>query len=116
MRNRLKLLAAAAILTVPAAALAQEGQAPDSEAETVAEAGEVTPATAADVHVGIEVRGPDGGMVGTVESIDAVGAVVSTGNVRAKLPFSSFGRNRRGLVISLTRPQLEAEARAQNPS
>ena len=49
-------------------------------------------------------------MVGTIESVDATGAVVATGTARAKLPLTSFGRNNQGLVISLTRAQLEAAA------
>ena len=71
-----------------------------------------SPVTISDVTEGSAVRDTAGGLVGTVESVDENGAVVSTGRLRAKLPFSSFGRNSRGLVISLTRAQLEAEARA----
>ena len=67
-------------------------------------------ATAADVHAGVQVRDQTGGMVGTIESVDATGAVVATGTARAKLPLTSFGRNSQGLVISLTRAQLEAAA------
>jgi preprotein translocase subunit YajC len=76
----------------------------------------VTAATAADLRAGAAVVDTQGGAVGTIESVDAEGAVVSTGTVRAKLPLSSFGRNDRGLVISLTRAQLEAAASAQTPS
>ena len=57
-----------------------------------------------------------GGVVGTVESVDETGAVVSTGRARARLPFSSFGRNGRGLVIAMTRAQFEAEVAARTPS
>jgi preprotein translocase subunit YajC len=76
----------------------------------------VTAATAADVRAGVAVVDTQGGAVGTIESVDAEGAVVATGNVRAKLPISSFGRNAQGLVISLTRAELEAAASAQTPS
>ena len=68
--------------------------------------------TISDVTEGSAVRDTAGGLVGTVESVDETGAVVSTGRLRAKLPFSSFARNSAGLVISLTKAQLEAEARA----
>ena len=70
------------------------------------------PVTISDVTEGSAVRDTAGGLVGTVESVDETGAVVSTGRLRAKLPFSSFARNGAGLVISLTRAQLEAEAQA----
>ena len=77
--------------------------------------GRIVAATRSDVRAGAEVRDTEGGLVGTVESVDSEGAVVSTGNVRAKLPFESFGKNDRGLVISLSRAELEAAA-AQSPS
>jgi hypothetical protein len=98
----------------------------DARAEVVAEAradaqaqesGEATaPITISDVRQGSAVHDPEGGLVGTVESVDERGAVVSTGRIRARLPFSSFARNARGLVISLTRAELEAAAAAQTPS
>jgi septum formation inhibitor MinC len=93
-----------------AAAEAPAGTAP------AATAAQVTAATAADIRAGISVRDPQGGLVGTVESVDAEGAVVSTGSVRAKLPMASFGKNEQGLVISLTKAEFEAAARAQSPS
>ena len=140
MSLKLGLLTAAASLAVfglPAGAQpeappadAQAEQAADqavaeARAEVAAEAGvpadagaqsdaadAASPVTISDVAEGSTVRDTAGGLVGTVESVDETGAVVSTGRLRAKLPFSSFGRNSRGLVISLTRAQLEAEARA----
>ena len=81
-----------------------------------AAAGPVTPVTAADVRSGMAVVDTQGGEVGTIESVDADGAVVATGKVRAKLPLTSFGKNNLGLVISLTREQLEAAAQTQTQS
>lgn len=98
----------------------------DARAEVAAEAraqaaprgvaGELRIATISDVEEGSPVRDPEGGLVGTVESVDEEGAIVSTGRTRARLPFSSFGRNDRGLVISLTRAELEAAVAARIPS
>ena len=85
-------------------------------AEAQAQAGATTVATAADVQAGVQVRDQTGGMVGTIESVDATGAVVATGTARAKLPLTSFGRNNQGLVISLTRAQLEAAAQQAAPT
>ena len=87
----------------------------DSGGGTEAETAPAAAITAAEVQVGAHVHDTDGGMVGTIESVDAEGAVIATGSVRAKLPFGSFGKNDRGLVISLTRAELEAAARAESP-
>ena len=87
----------------------------DAGGGTEAETAPAATITAADVEVGAQVHDTDGGMVGTIESVDAEGAVIATGSVRAKLPFGSFGKNDRGLVISLTRAELEAAARAESP-
>jgi len=86
----------------------------DAAAEGDAEG--VRPVTISDVREGSVVHDTQGGVVGTVESVDERGAVVSTGRARARLPFSSFGRNGRGLVIAMTRAQFEAEVAARTPS
>ena len=87
-----------------------------TEAAAQGEADAVRPVTISDVRAGNAVHDTQGGVVGTVESVDERGAVVSTGRARARLPFSSFGRNGRGLVIAMTRAQFEAEAAARTPS
>ena len=85
-----------------------------AQASTQAQAAATTPpvrlATAADLRTGVQVRDQNGALVGTVESADATGAVVSTGTVRARLALASFGANGQALVISMTRAQLEAAA------
>lgn len=139
MSFNLKLLAAAAVAALAVPAAAQEAAAPAAEAQTEAstateaeaqtEAGEATGteaqaetqaaaagavvvATPADIREGVLVQDMQGGTVGTIESVDADGAVVSTGAARAKLPLNSFGKNERGLVISLTKAELEAQVAA----
>ena len=84
-----------------------------AEAAAEAEADPVVPVTISDVQEGSPVHDPAGGLVGTVESVNENGAVVSTGAARARLPFSSFGKNARGLVISMTRAQLETAVAAR---
>jgi hypothetical protein len=49
-----------------------------------------------------------GGVVGKIESVSAKGAVVSTGKARAEIPVASFGKNDKGLVISMTKAEIEA--------
>ncbi len=87
-----------------------------SEAAQADEAEAPKAVTISDVREGSIVHDTQGGRVGTIESVDENGAVVSTGRARASLPFSSFGRDGRGLVISLTRAELEAEVAARTPS
>ena len=88
----------------------------EAQAEAAAEGEAVRPVTISDVREGSLVHDPQGGVVGSVESVDETGAVVSTGQARARLPFSSFGRNGRGLDIAMTRAQFEAEVAARTPS
>lgn len=103
-----KSLIAAAILAASvshAPLMAQEAS--DQAAEAVAAA----------LQVGATVYGPDGAEVGTIESLPAGNAVVFTGTQRATLPAEAFGKNENGLLISMTKAQLEeavsaAEAQA----
>jgi hypothetical protein len=85
---------------------------PDSQATAP---GSTTPATAADLRTGATVHDTQGGTVGTIESADASGAVINTGTARARLPVSSFARDSSGLVIAMTKAQLEAAAQPQAP-
>jgi hypothetical protein len=87
-----------------------------NEAAQASEAGDLRAVTISDVREGSLVHDTQGGRVGTIESVDENGAVVSTGRARAKLPFSSFGKDGSGLVISMTRAQLEAEVAARTAS
>ncbi len=98
-----------------AASAAGHGQ-HQAQAQGAGTAAAVAPATAADLRVGTAVQDPQGGAVGTIESVDAEGAVVTTGSARAKMPVSSFGRNANGLVISMTKAELEAAVSARSGS
>jgi hypothetical protein len=75
----------------------------------------VTTATAADVKAGVPVFDQKGGVVGKIESVSAKGAVVSTGKARAVIPVSSFGKNDKGLVMSMTKAELEAASAKSAP-
>jgi hypothetical protein len=48
-----------------------------------------------------------GQAVGQIESADGSGAVVTTGNARARLNLDAFYKNGRALVIGYTRAQFE---------
>ncbi len=95
-------------------------QAPSSTALTrqsgsQSDAGEVKPATAADIKAGAHVYDQKGGTVGTVESVDADGVVVSTGSAKAKVPASSLGLSDKGLVMAMTKAEFEAAANKPKP-
>ena len=71
----------------------------------------VTAATAADIKKDVPVYDQKGGVVGKIESVSAKGAVVNTGKARAEIPMESFGKNDKGLVMSMTKVELEAAAK-----
>lgn len=98
-----KPLVAAALATValsPLSAHAQASAAPASAAATTSPI------------VGAKVYGPQGAEVGTVEKVDPANVVVNTGTKRATLPLAAFGNNDKGLLISMSRDQLNAAVAA----
>lgn len=101
--------------TTPPTSSTPDPSASQSTATPPAGAGAVSQATAADIQAGAQVRDQAGAPVGTIESVSAEGAVVSTGTVRAQLPISSFGKDNQGLVIAMTKVQLEAAAGQRSP-
>jgi hypothetical protein len=79
------------------------GQTPSTQA-----AAQVTQATAADVKKGASVYDPKGELVGKIESVSAKGAVLNTGTTRAVIPVASFGKSEKGLVVSMTKAEIDA--------
>lgn len=142
MRNKTILMAAAAAAILAGPAMAQVAtdadatanvgaavETPDAagavqdtvDSATDAAQGATGAATAeaapsADVKAGAEVRDPKGELVGTIESVDAQGAVIATGASRVAIPISSIGKNEKGLVIAMTKAELDAAAKAAEPS
>jgi len=104
MNTRILAAALATAALSPIAAHAQTA-APASAAPTTQQAA-VSPT------VGAKVYGPDGVEAGTVEKVDAANAVVNTGTKRATLPLAAFGKNEKGLLISMSKAQLEAAVAA----
>ena len=66
-------------------------------------------ATAA-VKTGDTVYDTNGGVVGTVDSVSAGVAVVSTGKNKVGVPIASFGAGDKGPRIAITRDQLDQAA------
>jgi hypothetical protein len=96
VKSAMILLAGAALGAVAAPALAQ------------APAAQGNVATA--VVAGAKVLDPQGGDVGTVESVSGGNAVIATGTNKVALPLASFAVGPNGPVIGMTRAELDAAA------
>jgi hypothetical protein len=70
--------------------------------------GEAVPATPADVVAQAVVSDKAGQTIGTIESVDADGAVVATLAGKVKVPLDAFGKNGKGLLIAMTKKDFEA--------
>lgn len=74
---------------------------------------ETAPAAApakANVTAGATVMDAKGGAVGTVASVSGEVAVIDTGTVKASVPTSAFAQSDKGLLIGMTKTELEAAA------
>lgn len=138
MRTSLILLAGASIMATPALAQPQASApaaastqttpstAPASGTATTpasgaaaasTQAGAAAPASGtAAVTVGASVSDASGAPVGTVESIANGTATVSTGTAKAGLPVSAFAKGPNGLVIGMTKAQVEAAVAQAAPA
>jgi hypothetical protein len=67
------------------------------------------PAGAQTIQVGATVKDPQGGDVGTVESVDGEYVVVRTDRHAARLPVSSFTPTEEAVLFGLTRDQLNSQ-------
>lgn len=70
--------------------------------------GRAVPAVAADIVALAAVSDSAGQPVGTIESVDADGAVVATAAGRVKVPLNAFGKNKKGLLIGMSKRDFEA--------
>jgi len=104
MKHMVLALAGSAILAAPAFAQASQTQPA------------ATAPAAANVTVGAAVVDTKGQPVGTIESVSGANAVLSTGNAKASIPVSSFAKGPSGLVIGISKADLEAQvAQATKP-
>jgi hypothetical protein len=71
-------------------------------------------ATAAEVIAGAAVSDSAGVQLGTIESVDAGGAVILTAAGRARIPLNAFGRNGHGLLLQTSKAQFEATVARAN--
>ena len=73
-------------------------------------------ATKADIKSGVMVYDTKGGQVGKIESVTATDAVVATGDTRAALPLASFAKNDKGLVVGMTKSEIDTAAKKKAPA
>ena len=72
------------------------------------------PATAAEIIAGAPVNDSAGVQLGTIESVDAQGAVIATAVGRALIPVEAFGKNSHGLLLQTTKAQFDASVASAN--
>jgi hypothetical protein len=104
MKHLSILLIGTALAAAPALA---QTTAP-ADATQPANAPTTAASSAVSVTPGTAVVDASGAPVGTVESVTAQGAVVSTGTAKANLPLNAFAKRDNGVAISMTKAELEA--------
>jgi hypothetical protein len=102
MKYLVLALAGSTVLAVPAFAQATQS----------APAAAAAPAAAPAVTVGANVVDTTGAPVGTIESVSGGNAVLSTGTAKAAIPVASFAKGANGLVVGITKADLEAKVAA----
>ena len=93
----------------PAATAAQPGPAAAAQAPAREAQAAQAPAAAGRITAGTRVSDPQGGEVGTVTRLDGQFLILKTDKHEARLPVSSFTPHQGGLVMAMTRDQLNAE-------
>ena len=97
-------------MTLRTAFLAAALLAAGAAAPVLAQATGAAPAAAATVTTGAAVTDANGGAVGTIASVNGDIAVIDTGTVKASVPTSSFAKGDKGLLLGMTKVELEAAA------
>ena len=97
-----------------------------SRADSKQKHASLVPATAADIKAGAQVRDIKGVPVGTIATLaanevvaDPNQAVIDTGQTKIGVPLSAFGKDDKGLMLSITAAkfnQLVAQVHAKAPA
>lgn len=106
MTFRAAFLATALLTGSATAAYAQDAAVPTAPAAATAPAATAT----ANVTAGAAVNDTKGGTVGTIASVSGDLAVIDTGSVKASVPVASFAKGDNGLLLGMTKAELEAAA------
>ena len=86
------------------------GSVSKKKGEKGARADAAVAATAADIVAGSALSDSKGDPIGTIESVDAEGAVVASGATRVRVPLEAFGKNKNGLLLGITKAEFDAAA------
>jgi hypothetical protein len=78
--------------------------------------GRTRPANAAEILLGSEVRDKRNKPVGTIEMVEADGAVVVTAAGKVKVPLEAIGTDGKGLIIGITKAEFDKLVAAANGS
>lgn len=78
-------------------------------------AGAASTGAAANVTVGATVSDTSGAAVGTITAVTGGNATIDTGAAKAAVPVSSIAKRANGLVIGVTKAQLEAAVANAKP-
>jgi hypothetical protein len=77
-------------------------------AEQARTGGRAVPAKPADIVAQAIVSDSSGQPVGTIEAVETDGAIVATAAGRVKVPLEAFGKNKKGLLIGMTKKRFDA--------
>ena len=91
---------------------AQDDSSRTRDARNVTQKARAVAAKPSDVTVGSKVADIKGVPVGTIESVDADGAVVATETGKVKLGLDTIGKNQDGLLLAVTKAQFDAAVQA----
>ena len=72
------------------------------------------PATAADLVVGSAVRDKSGADIGMIEGVEADGIVVASAVGKVKVPTEAFGKDKKGLLLQISKADFDAAVRSAN--
>ena len=72
------------------------------------------PATAADLVAGSAVRDQSGTAIGTIESVDVTGVVVASPAGKVRVSADSFGKDKAGLLMAITKADFDAAVAQAN--
>lgn len=108
-------VASPALATTPVADEPATSTAPSSTNAAGDASASVTPPATPDPKVGDPVYDPAGNSVGAIETAENGVAVIATGKAKARIPYSSFATGPNGLVIALSKTELELAAAGKTP-
>jgi hypothetical protein len=85
----------------------REMEAARSRGAAPSKLGRARPASANELSLGAVVNDKAGQAIATISSVDADGVVLSSGNLKVKVPANAFGHNNAGLLLDTTKGEFQ---------